>query len=259
MATLRDFWGKIKHFLWLLAHEYLFDLTWFVGPVLISLVADLKIAGPGKIPKKGGVLITFNHLSQWDLVVIYNILPRSFNTMAKAEFFEVFFVGGLVRLLGAFPVHRGRVDRQALRYSIQLLQQGNLLGIFPEGHRSDTFALMPAHNGAALIAARAGTKIVPVAITGTELISRQKKWRKDHPGPFFLNRPRVTVRIGKPYYLPEALPGEKLDLDELTGLIMGKIAELLPPEYQGEYSPEKIAERKASQAKGGKNPKAKPE
>ncbi len=242
MASPKVFGKKIQHFLWILAHEYLFDLTWFVGPPLIALFADFKIEGPGRIPKKGGVLITFNHLSQWDLVVIYNILPRSFNTMAKTEFFEVFFLGGLVRLLGAFPVKRGKIDRQALRHSIDLLNQGKLLGIFPEGHRSDNFALMKAHKGAALIACQANPLIVPVAIYGTELISRQKEWRKTRPGPFFLNRPRVRVHIGEPYKLPEPVPGQRQDLDQLTALIMGKIAELLPPPYRGVYAGEKLPE-----------------
>jgi 1-acyl-sn-glycerol-3-phosphate acyltransferase len=243
MSGLPDLWKKLKHWLWGIAHEVLFVAGYFVGPVVISLVADFKIEGPGRIPRQGGVMFTSNHMSQWDLVVVHNILPRSFNTMAKVEFFEFFFVGGLVRLLGAFPVNRGKADREALNHSIKVIKEGKLLGIFPEGHRSDNYALIRAHNGAALIARQSDATLVPVAITGTELISRKTDWKKNVP--FWKRRPRVTVKIGLPYKLPAPVPGQKDDLDELTDLIMGKIAELLPPQYQGEYSPEKLAERKA--------------
>ena len=188
-------------------------------------------------------MLTSNHQSQWDLVAIHNILPRSFYQMAKVEIFEVFFVGGVVRVWGAFPVQRGKADRQALSRSIELLKQGKLLNIFPEGHRSDNYALIEAHKGAALIALQADATIVPVAITGTELISRKTKWKKGKP--FFHRRPPVTVRVGKPYKLPKAGPGQRDDLEELTDLMMSRIAELMPPEYQGEYAPQKLATRKA--------------
>lgn len=252
MSSWQKVWKKIKYVLWWIAHEYLFDLAWFVGPVLITWKADFKIEGPGHVPSKGGVLLTANHKSQWDLVVVHNILPRSFFQMAKVEFFEFFFVGGLVRLIGAFPVKRGKADREALGRSIELLKQGKLLSIFPEGHRSDTYALIEAHKGAAMIALQADATIVPVGIWGTELISRNTEWKKDKP--FWKRRPKVVVKIGEPYKLPKAGPGQRDDLDELTDLIMSKIAELLPPEYQGEYSPEKLAERKAArdQAKAEK-------
>lgn len=247
MPDVNKLWEKLKFLLWNIAHEVLFVAGYFVGPVVISLVADFKIEGPGRIPRKGSVMFTSNHMSQWDLVVVHNILPRPFYTMAKVEFFEFFFVGGLVRLIGAFPVHRGKADRQALNHAVELLKQGKLLGIFPEGHRSDNFALIEGHNGAALIARQSGATLVPVAITGTELVSRKTEWKKNVP--FWKRRPRVTVKIGLPYQLPQPEPGQKDDLDELTDLIMSKIAELLPPEYQGEYSPEKLVERKAARQK----------
>jgi len=243
MSSLTQLWNKIKYWLWQIAHEWLYDLAWFVGPVTMWLVSDFKIEGPGRLPKTGGVMFTSNHLSQWDLISIHNILPRSFYTMAKVEFFEVFFAGGMVRLLGAFPVSRGKADRQSINRAIELLKQGKLLGIFPEGHRSDTYALMKAHNGAALIAVQAQATLVPVAITGTELISRSKSWKEGKS--FRQRRPRVVIRVGEPYKLPEVEAGQKVDLDETTDFIMSKIAELLPPEYQGEYSPEKLAERQA--------------
>jgi 1-acyl-sn-glycerol-3-phosphate acyltransferase len=250
MSTLQGSWKTLKRWLWHLAHEYLFDLEWFVGPVLIWSVAKFRIEGPGKVPRKGGVLLTANHKSQWDLVVVTNISPRAFYQMAKVEFFEFFFVGGLVRLIGAFPVNRGKADRQALNRSIQLLKDGQLLTIFPEGHRSDNYALIEAHKGAALIALQADALIVPVGIWGTELISRNTGWKKQYSFfNFFKRRPQVVVKIGEPYRLPKAPPGQKDDLDELTDLIMSKIAELIPPEYQGEYSPEKLAERKAAREK----------
>ncbi len=224
-------------------HEIIFVMCLVVGRVLMWWVSIFRVKGPGRVPRKGGVMLTSNHLSQWDLVVIHNLLPRSFYTMAKVEFFEYFFVGGLVRFIGAFPVNRGKADRQSLNYAVDLLKRGKLLMIFPEGHRSDNYALQEAHKGAALIALQADALIVPVGIAGTQLVSREKDWKNGLP--FWKRRRPVTVTVGEPYRLPQPGPGERTDLDEATDIIMGKIADLLPPEYKGEYSAEKRAARQA--------------
>jgi 1-acyl-sn-glycerol-3-phosphate acyltransferase len=104
----------------------------------------------------------------------------------------------------------------------------------------------PGHSGAALVALRANALVVPVAFTGTEKINRRKEY--DAHGKKI--KPRVVVRVGEPYRLPrQDESGQRLDLDELGDLMMSKIAELLPPEYQGYYAPAKLAERKVEREK----------
>jgi 1-acyl-sn-glycerol-3-phosphate acyltransferase len=148
--------------------------------------------------------------------------------MAKEELFHPQLMGYFFRGLGAFPVQRGKIGRQALRRTEQVLNQGLALVIFPEGMRSRSARLQPAFSGAALVVHRNHVPILPVGITGTERM-RGATW--------FCNRPSVTVNIGSPFYLP--LVSGKPDKDELaemTSYIMEQIARLLPVEYQGDYA-----------------------
>jgi 1-acyl-sn-glycerol-3-phosphate acyltransferase len=147
--------------------------------------------------------------------------------MAKEELFRSRFAGYFVRGFGSFPVHRGQLDRQAIRDSEEVLARGQALVMFPEGMRSHVGQLRPGFPGAALIAARSGVPILPVGITGTENV--WGKW-------WWLRRPRITVNIGAPFHLPPT-DGKvtRAELAESTKLIMVRIAELLPSEYRGDY------------------------
>jgi 1-acyl-sn-glycerol-3-phosphate acyltransferase len=170
--------------------------------------------------------------------------------MTKIEYFETPILGGIVIALGGFPVRRGEADRQALKSALAILKLGGLLAVYPEGTRSKTFTLQPGHAGAALIATTADVPVLPTAIWGSENIMRRKKWG-------FLRRPRVDFVIGSPYHLKEAATafatahnltssgkrGRHGDLNFMSDFMMLKIAELLPPEYRGEFTPEGIVAR----------------
>jgi 1-acyl-sn-glycerol-3-phosphate acyltransferase len=145
--------------------------------------------------------------------------------VAKEELFRSWFSGYFISRLGAFPVHRGRVDREALRQAERVLSRGRVLAMFPEGTRGQGH-LQGGFTGAAMIATRANVPVLPIGITGTETI---KGWG------WMLRRPKITVSIGRPFELPA--PGGKGRREELEGhtrTIMGHIAELLPPRYRGE-------------------------
>ncbi len=246
MKLLEKIWQGFSYAVWWVCHEWLFDLAWFVGRILAYWNSNWKIYGAEKIPRNGGLLITANHMSQWDLVFMNNLVPRPPFYVTKREYLDFFFVGGMALLMGSFPINRGKYDRQALRRAIELLKKGQVVVIFPEGTRSKTFALQEGHSGAALIAAQAATWIVPVAFSGTEKISRKKEYGPDGKK----RKPNVIVRIGDPYRLPtdSGPDGRRESLQDLGDLMMSKIAELLPPEYQGEYAPDRLAERKAARA-----------
>jgi len=149
--------------------------------------------------------------------------------MAKEELFRSRVISYLIRNFGSFPVHRGQLDRQALRQAHQMLTDGLALAMFPEGKRSRNAQLQPAFSGSALIASRnRGVPILPVGISGTEKI-KGVAWP--------LHRPQITVNIGSPFYLPPT--NDKLTkegLAQLTVFMMEHIAELLPLEYRGNYA-----------------------
>jgi 1-acyl-sn-glycerol-3-phosphate acyltransferase len=123
--------------------------------------------------------------------------------MAKAELHNR-WLGPLMRAVGTFPVRRGEADAEALRTALQLLREGQIVGMFPEGTRArkglrKKFVPRP-HPGTARIALTAGVPLVPAAIAGTEHLLRFG---------------RLTVAFGPP-----------IQLDDLADLPRRRAAEI---------------------------------
>jgi 1-acyl-sn-glycerol-3-phosphate acyltransferase len=205
-------------------------MPWFyyVGRVLVWMIVFLctrtQIKGRENVPRHGPLLVASNHINMADPPLLAVSLGRVAIFMAKEELFRSRFTAYFVRSFGSFPVHRGQLDRQAIRDSEQVLARGQALVMFPEGMRSHVGQLRSGFPGAALIASRSGVPILPV---GTENV--WGKW-------WWLRRPRITVNIGDPFHLPPT-NGKvtRAELAEHTKLIMVRIAELLPSEYRGDY------------------------
>ncbi len=201
--------------------------------ILFVILTRWQVRGRENIPGQGPVLVVANHLNLADPPLLSVSLNRKVIFMAKEELFRSKFSSYFVGSFGAFPVHRGQLDKKALRQAGQVLAEGQALAMFPEGRRSRNAQLRPAFSGSALIAWRSGAPLLPLGITGTEKI-KGIAW--------LLRRPRITVNIGHPFYLPPV--GSKLTKDELAGLttyIMERIAELLPAEYRGNYAGKEAA------------------
>jgi 1-acyl-sn-glycerol-3-phosphate acyltransferase len=195
---------------------------------LFKLLTRWQIQGKENVPREGPVLVVANHLNLADPPLLGVSLKRRVIFMAKEELFRSSVGSYFVSGLGSFPVHRGRLDREALRSSQKVLDDGLALAMFPEATRSRNARLKAAMPGSALIACRSGVPILPVGITGTEQI-KGLGW--------LLRRPRLKINIGRPFLLPPVeskLTREKLA--EYTDLIMGRIAGLLPPKYRGVYA-----------------------
>lgn len=194
-----------------------------VARLVFFLILNVRLVGRQHVPTKGPYFLVSNHLSWTDVPLVPAYLSTRVIYLAKEELF-MGRIGWLVRLLGAIPVKRGEADRQLLRASDDLLKRGRVLVIFPEGHRSDTHQLIPAHAGMGMIALRAGVPVVPVAVWGSE--NALKRFR-----------PRVTISYGEPLLLkPKGAKITKDDIQEATETVMRRIAALLPPEYRGVYA-----------------------
>ena len=209
-----------------IARSFLFWLT----RVLMSILTRWQVKGGENVPQQGPLLVVANHLGHADQYLIKVSLNRRLFFMAKESLFRYQPLRFLVESWDVFPVRRSGMDRKALRQADQILNSGLALVMFPEGRRSKNAQLQPALPGAALLAARNNVPILPVGIIGMEIA------KKD---PFFvlIHRFRVTLNIGRPFYLP-VTDGEltKARLAELTDYIMEHIAALLPPQYQGHYA-----------------------
>jgi len=211
-------------------------VPWFyyIGRLLMRLVLLLltrwRVRGRENVPAEGPLLVVANHLNLADPPLLGVSLSRKVVFMAKEELFRSRFSSYFVRNFGAFPVHRGQLDREALRQAKRVLADGLALVMFPEATRSEDAQLQPAFSGSALIALHSGAPILPVGITGTEKI-KGVAW--------VLRRPVITVNIGHPFYLPPVNSRlTKVEMAELTNFIMVRIADLLPPEYRGNYARE---------------------
>lgn len=197
---------------------------------LVFPLGGLRVEGLENIPKDGPVILACNHV-HWTDIPYISLRPwRITHYMAKVELFSVPVLGWIMTSLGTFPVRRGERDRDSLKLAEHLLRIGEVVTVFPEGHRSAEGVLQVGHPGVALMALHTEAPIVPVGISGTQRVLR-RGWRY---GPF---RPTVTVRYGVPFRLRST--GKRVTREELTRgteVIMGNIAALLPPEMRGHYA-----------------------
>jgi len=198
--------------------------------VAFAILTDLHIIGAENVPLEGPLLAVANHFSFIDPVAMIHALPR------HVEFVGGFrmpnapsFVTWLPKLYGYYPVYRGTASRDALRAAESVLNQGGVLGIFPEAG-SWTTVLRPARPGAAFLAAQTGAPLLPMGFDGLpDVFPRLRRGR----------RARVTLRIGRPFG-PLHATGRgrerRAQLDALGHTIMQHIAELIPPDKRGYYS-----------------------
>lgn len=201
---------------------------------IFSLILNVKLVGRENMPKKGPFIVAANHISWTDVPLVPAYLTPQGSYIAKEELYAS-PIGWLVRFLGAIPVKRGEADRQLLRASNDLLKAGRVLIIFPEGTRSRTRTMNPAHAGVGMIALRADVPVVPVAIHGSEYALRRF-------------RPRVTMVCGAPMHLqPKGAKITKDDIKSATETIMRQIAEMLPESYRGVYASEASAQAATGQ------------
>ena len=193
----------------------------------LPFVARLRVEGLEHIPPKGPFIIALNHISWMDIPLVSVRIPPITHYMAKIELFSVPVLGWIMRNCGSFAVRRGESDREALRIAARVLAEGEVLAIFPEGHRSGNGQLARGLEGMALIARRSNVPVIPIGIAGSE-----QTLKGFHYGPF---RPSVTVRIGEPIILSTGRYSRE-DLERDTETIMRGIAALLPPAYRGVYA-----------------------
>lgn len=201
------------------------DVMW-IGRFLIRFFTPLawllfpfRAYGKENIPRERGnppLVLCSNHISFLDPMFLEMCQKRHVFFMAKEELFKSkLAVWFFQKQLGAFPVKRGKGDTGALDTAREIVAQGRIMGIFPEGTRSKDGQLGRAKSGAALIASQTGSQVLPVAV-----VARNQKVKPFH---------KTRIVFGKPMTLQELHldDPEHPDLRFASRLIMDRIGELL--------------------------------
>jgi 1-acyl-sn-glycerol-3-phosphate acyltransferase len=181
-----------------------------------------------QVPSKGPLILTVNHIGSLEVPLLFaHLQPRRMIGLAKIETWNNKLMGWLFDLWHAIPIRRGEADLEAVRRCINSLAAGDILGVAPEGTRSNHGRLLRAQPGIALIALHSGAPILPVAHWGGEDFGSNIKQFK---------RTDFHIRVGKAFNLDPN--GDRVNgkvRQEMADEIMYQLALLLPEKYRGEY------------------------
>ncbi|HEY8421490.1 MAG TPA: lysophospholipid acyltransferase family protein [Thermoclostridium sp.] len=180
--------------------------------VFFSVFYKVEYKGLENVPEDGPLIICCNHISLLDMFLFAHRIPRKVYFMAKKELFSIPLLNIAIKALGAFPVNRGHGDLNAAKTTLNLLNEGKAVGIFPEGTRSKKAkGRARPKSGAVLFAIESGAPVLPVGIFGDYRIFTKLK-----------------VVYGKPFRI-EWNKGEKAtksDMQNMAEELMEKIYSL---------------------------------
>ncbi|HVL48999.1 MAG TPA: lysophospholipid acyltransferase family protein [Candidatus Thermoplasmatota archaeon] len=167
-----------------------YQVSGLVARPLLAGMFRLSSTGKKNVPKKGAAILASNHLSYIDSFLIPVPIWRPVTWISKAEHFDVPVQRFLFKQWNVIPMRRGTGDMEAFEQSVEVLREGKLLGIHPEGTRSTDGKLHRGRTGAVRMAIRAGCPIVPIGLVGTD-----KALPKGSSKPRFV---KVQLHYGKP-------------------------------------------------------------
>lgn len=175
------------------------------------IYARPKKVGEENIPKEGNYIICANHVHALDAPVLVLTLKREVIFIAKEELFKNKFLNWLGKTFDVIAIKRDSADMEAMKLSFKALKQGKILGLFPEGTRNGMAKGVKIHNGAALIALKTKSPIIPIGIQGNF-----KPFRK------------VKLNIGKPMDFSEYFSekNNKEVLEKITKQVMDEVVRL---------------------------------
>ena len=169
--------------------------------VIAKVIFRLRVNGAEYVPRAGAAILAPNHVSFIDPIIVGVAVRRPIHFMAKEELFRFRPFGWLLRQYQVFPVSRRRTDLHSMKRAISLLQQGEVVVIFPEGTRGNGHRLRPAKPGIGLIAARSKAPVIPMLHRGTEKVLPRGAW---FPRPF-----PISVEFGEPVSFAAGGAGER--------------------------------------------------
>jgi 1-acyl-sn-glycerol-3-phosphate acyltransferase len=200
-----------------------------LGKVLLTLLADVKIHGKERLPKKGPMILAGNHAAALEAVMMAVYNPGMVEFIGNGDIpFDPNYAF-IVKAYDLIPVNRGNLDRQGLNKALSILEQGGILGIFPEGGIWDP-AQMGAQIGASWLSYRAQAPIIPVGFGGI---------RDGLPKAMQFKRPKLVMNVGET--IPPVALGDnglslKKSLEHSASQLLNKINALVPEEDLQRYN-----------------------
>lgn len=174
---------------------------------------SFRVKITGNVPETGSYIICSNHINYLDAAAIVLLNKRMVYFVAKEDLFRFKALNWLAHVFDIIPIKRNMQDMEAMKRCLKVVKSGDLLGIFPEGTRKGLEKNGKAKNGAAYMAIKTGTPVIPVGIHGT-----------------FKPFSKVYVNYGEPIDLSSYKGGDKEKQDEATKLIMDNIVMLTKKE-----------------------------
>jgi 1-acyl-sn-glycerol-3-phosphate acyltransferase len=205
-------------------------IRWLVRTV-INLLADVDANGYEYLPKDTSFVIATNHLGIADAALAFYALDRwDMYTPVAEKWEENPFLKWIGKYFNFIFIDRFNPDIKAMRKILNIMKEGNILVIAPEGTRSRVGTMIEGKPGVSYLATKLNRPIVPVAIWGTEdklFWGNVKRFRRNH----------IHLKAGPAFTLPP-LPRENRDevLKQYTDEIMCQIAVMMPEKYHGMYA-----------------------
>lgn len=224
---------------------------WAAKNFLVAPTANMVfrpwVKGRANVPQTGGAILASNHLSFSDSIFMPSQLNRQVHFLAKSEYFNGSGVRGwatrkFFHYSNQLPMDRsgGQASLNSLQAGLDLLEDGGLLGIYPEGTRSPDGRLYRGRIGLAKLALATGAPVIPIAMIGTDKVQPiDRKVPKIR---------RVGVIFGAPMHFGRdetAATGQHQQLREITDEVMDSIRRLSGQEYVDAYSPKKSSKKKS--------------
>jgi 1-acyl-sn-glycerol-3-phosphate acyltransferase len=197
-----------------------------------KVVWPVRVEGVEHLPAIGPAILAPNHLSFLDSVVLIGVLPRRITYVGKSEYLDSWKTRYLFPAVGMIPIDRsrGKASMVALDQAAEVLDRGELFGIFPEGTRSRDGKLHKGRTGVARLAMSTGAPVIPVGITGTDRIQPPGA---SVPRPFR----RCQVTFGRPISpSPYTDDTTGAGVRRFTDDIMRDIRDLTGQEYEHRYA-----------------------
>ncbi|MDP7266461.1 MAG: lysophospholipid acyltransferase family protein, partial [Candidatus Thermoplasmatota archaeon] len=205
-----------------------YGISKFVAGPLLKVLFQLEVNGLENIPAEGKAILASNHFSFLDHFLLPVMVDRDITFIAKSELFENPIWGFLLTRWGQISLNRGTGDNSAVNQAIEVLENGELFGIYPEGTRTRDGKLHGGHTGVARISLISGAPVIPVGMIGTyEILPR---------GAVKPNLGKAEIRIGKPmdFSQYEGKENDRKITKMITDEIMGEIGKLIGQTVEGE-------------------------